>query len=166
MCWYYMMCVCYMFWIRHGCLFFVLGAGIQACLCNLLSTMWMAVARHLSKQCLDSRVHQPLSVVTQEAFGLFGRSSSSAAAVVQTRARCKSMGWGKGPPDRWRRNHHHHHHQEEGLARPGRFWRWRWWTCMDLSLRLHETRLRFWTKWRRGLRSKGGCGGQRKPTRA
>ena len=71
---------------------FVLGAGIQACLCNLLSTMWMAVARHLSKQCLDSRVHQPLSVVTQEAFGLFGRSSSSAAAVVQTRARCKSMG--------------------------------------------------------------------------
>jgi hypothetical protein len=79
--------VCLLHVVNHTWMpvFFVVGAGIQACLCNLLSTMWRAVARHLSKQCLDSRVHQPLSVVTQETFGLFRRSSSSAAAVVGTR---------------------------------------------------------------------------------
>ena len=43
--------------------------------------MWRAAARHLSKQWLDSRTHQPLSVVTKT-FGLFRRSSSSSAAAV------------------------------------------------------------------------------------
>lgn len=43
--------------------------------------MWRAAARHLSKQWLDTRIHQPLSVVTKIS-GLFRRSSSSSAAAV------------------------------------------------------------------------------------